>query len=224
MSGLLPTLRAIVRDELARSRTADLGMVTLVHSRDGDDSKNNHQVNLKLRGSGVELQRVPVAVTRLGVSALPNEGDLMLVSFIGGDLNAPIAFGCLYDEQSHPPVAKAHEVVYQPPDDGASGVRRLHLELSNGSTLTLDDEMLSVKLGDTSLTITRDGDLEVKTSGAVKFTSSGDLVLDAQGDVKISAGGKVSLAGLSVAVEGQSEAKVKGAQVAIAGLTQFSAA
>ena len=223
MSELVATLRAIIRDELARLRFAELGTVTQVHDRDGDD-KSNHQVTLKLRGSGTELQRVPVAVGRPGLSALPNEGDLMLVTFIGGRLNAPVAVGCVYDDQSHPPVAKLHEVVYQPPDPGESGVRRIHLELPNGSTITLDDDVLTVTLGDTSLELKRDGDVALKAAGSLTLEATGDVEISAQGSLKLTAQSDLTATGLSTTVESQAQTKVKGAQVAVAGVTQFSAA
>src|SRR5260370_29587988 len=90
MSDIVATLGAIVRDELSRRRALELGTVTQLKPKTGDDDDGNHQVNIQLR-SGVELQRVPVAVGRLGLSALPNVGDLIIVDFIGGDLNAPVA-------------------------------------------------------------------------------------------------------------------------------------
>lgn len=222
MSDIIGTLRAIIRDELARQRHAELGVVTRVHAKDGDDSKNNHQVDLKLRGSDVELRRVPVAVGRLGVSALPNEGDLMIVVFVGGDLNGAVAVGCVYDQERHPPVAALHELVYQPPDPEASGVKRLHLELQNGSTVTLDDESLQVSLGDTSLVINKDGDLSIEAAGDLKFKAGGKVTIEASGDVTITAQGNLNAKGTSAALEGQSEAKVKGATLTIAGNTQFS--
>jgi uncharacterized protein involved in type VI secretion and phage assembly len=223
MSDLIGTLRAIVRDELARMRAPELAVVTQAFPRDAEGSKSNHQVNLRLRESGVELQRVPVAVSRLGLSALPNEGDLVLVSFVGGDLNAPVAVGCLYDDQAHPPVAQPHEVVYQPPDDEESGTRRFHLELRNGSTVTVDDESLKVTLGDTAIEVTRDGDVLIRAKGKIRLESQSDIELDAQGAIKLSATGELSAKGMSATVEGQSAAKVKGAQVSLAGMTSFSA-
>jgi uncharacterized protein involved in type VI secretion and phage assembly len=222
MSDLIPVLRAIVRDELARVRAPELATVTQVLAHDSDSSPNNHQVNLKLRSSGLELQHVPVSVGRLGMSALPNEGDLMIVAFVGGDLNAPVALGCVYDDQAHPPQAQAHEVVYQPPDDEQSGVRRFHVELKNGSTITFDDDKLQVKLGDTQVTINKDGDIELKSSGKITLDAQGDIEVTGQGDVKITAQGSLSLKGSSTTVEGQSDAKVKGPQVTLAGMTQFS--
>jgi uncharacterized protein involved in type VI secretion and phage assembly len=196
--------------------------VSQVYPRTGNGSKDNHQVNVKLRSSGLDLQRVPVLVGRLGLSALPNQDDLVLVEFVGGDLNAPVVVGCLYDDQAHPPVAQLHDVVYQPPDDQDSSVRRLHIELQSGSTITLDDDKLVLKLGDTTITVNRDGDVVIDAKGNIQLKSQGDIELDASGDVKISAQSQLSLTGMTTSVEGQSQTKVKGAQLALAGMTQFS--
>lgn len=221
---LIGTLRAIVRDELARLQPPELGVVTQVHARDADGSANNHQVNVRLRASGVELQRVPVAVGRLGMSALPNEGDLLLIAFVNHDLNAPVAVGCLYDDQAHPPVAQLHDVVYEPPDDGDSGVRRLHVLLKSGSEIALDDDKLEILFGGTSLVLNRDGDVAIRAAGKVTVEADGDLELRAGGAVAIEAGSNLTLkASANATLEGAAKTTVKGAQVALAGITQFSA-
>jgi uncharacterized protein involved in type VI secretion and phage assembly len=224
VSDLVDTIRAIVRDELRRVRAPELGIVTQVIARGGDDDKGNHQVNLRLPNSDVELVHVPVLVGRLGLSALPQVGDLMLVAFVDGDLNGPVAVGCLYDAQAHPPVAKEHEVVYQPPDPGGGGVRRLHVELSNGNAVTLDDDTVQIVTGGTSLTVQRDGDVVIKGAGKVHLESQGDLELEAQGAVSVSAQSTLTLKAVSISVEGQAAVKLKGAQIALAGMTQFSPA
>ena len=88
-AALMATIRAIVRDEMNRLRPPELGVVTRVYGRSDDADASNHQVNVRLRCSEVELHRVPVLVGRPGWSALPNVDDLVLVNFVGGDLNAP---------------------------------------------------------------------------------------------------------------------------------------
>lgn len=222
MSELIATLRSIVRDELARMRYCELGSVTATYPRDGGGSKNNHEVNLRLLQSGVELQRVPVVVGRIGLSALPSEGDLMVVAFANGDANAPIALGSVYDDQSHPPVAQDHEVVYQPPDPGDSGVRRIHIELQSGSKLTLDDDKLQIALGDTSVVVNRDGDVEIQSKGKIHLASEGDLEIESQGDLKLTAQNQLTVKAVTVSIEGQAQAGLKGAAISIAGMTQFS--
>jgi phage baseplate assembly protein gpV len=223
VSTIIETLRAIIRDELVRQRSAEIGKVTQVFPKASDDAADNHQVNLTLRPSGVELERVPVLVSRYGVSALPREGDLMAVLFIGGELNAPIAFGCLYNDQDHPPKAGQNEVVYQPPDEAESGVRRLYVELPSGTKITLDDDVLDIQSGDTTVTINRDGDVVINAKGKLQLESQSDIELTAQGDLKLSAQGNVSISGTSAKLEGKSDAKVSGPQLTLAGMTQFSA-
>ncbi len=222
MTDLVGTIRAIIRDELARCRAPELGTVTQVNPKISGSDDGNHQVNLKLR-SGLELQRVPVAVGRLGLSAMPNVGDLMVISFVGGDLNAPVALGCLYDEKAHPPVAQEREVVYQPPDDQDSSVRRLHLELQSGSKITLDDDKLTVTFGDTSVVVNHDGDVAISAKGKVSISSQSDVEVSAQGDFKVTASGKVQISGTGGAtVDGTSTTTVKGANLTLAGMTSFS--
>jgi len=223
MSALMQTLRAIVRAEMARVHAPELGEVTQVYTRDGDGSKNNHQVNVKLRSTGVELERVQMAVGRLGLSAMPQVGDLLLIAFVGGDLNSPVAIGCVYDDQANPPVAKEHEVVYMPPDDEDSSVKRIHIELKSGTKLTLEDEKLTIELGDTSMILEKDGDITLKAKGKIHMESESDVEIQGGGDVKIEATGTLKGKGNSAEIEGQSSAKVKGSNLTLAGNTSFSA-
>jgi phage baseplate assembly protein gpV len=222
-SDLMSTLRAIVRDEMARVRPSELGVVTRAYAREDDSNDGNHQVNVQLCASGVELQRVPLAVSRAGWSALPNEGDLLLVTFVGGDLNAPVAVGALYNDQAHPPVAKPHEIVYLAPDDDDSSLRRMHFELANGNTFTIKDETLEIVMGGTTVTVHKDGDVEIKSAGNVSIDADGDFSLKSSGNVSIEAQSNLTLKGMSkAALEGTGGVQVKGAQVSLAGMTQFN--
>jgi uncharacterized protein involved in type VI secretion and phage assembly len=222
VSGLVATLRAIVRHELAALRQPELAIVTAVFPHDSDGGDGNHQVSVRLQASGLELQSAAVAVGRLGLSALPRVDDLVLVAFIGGDLNAPVVIGSLYDDQNHPPVAKANEIVYVPSDDEESGIKRLHAELPGGGKLTADDEGLLIEAGDTTVKVAKDGDVTIQAKGKIHVEAQGDLELETGGKLAVSAKGKVTIEGASVSIEGKSEAKLKGAKVSIAGNTQLS--
>lgn len=223
MAELIDTLRAIVRDELARQRAPEIGIVTAVHPRDGDSSDANHQVNVRLAATGVELQYVPVLVGRLGWSMLPQLDDSVLVVFAHGDLNAPIVVGSLYDAKVQPPVAQAGEVVYEPSDAGGdASLRRLHVALGSDVTLTVDDENLTIKLGGTELTIAKDGDVTVSSAAKLTIKTQGDIGFEASGNLDLKAQGNVTISGVSTTVEGQASAKLKGPSVSLAGNTQFS--
>ena len=222
MSDLIEILRAVIRDEMERRRAPELGIVTEVLARESESSDNNHQVKVRLRDSGVELQWVPVAVGRLGLSLLPQVGDLVLVVFVGGDLNSPVVVGSVYDAQVQPPVAKPAEVVYQPTDAQDSSLRRFHLELANGSTLTIDEDKLTVALGGTEVVINRDGDVAIKSAAKLSIQTQGDMSLEASGNLDLKAQGNVTVSGVSATVEGQGSAKLKAPAVSLAGNTQFS--
>lgn len=222
MSDLIEILRAVIRDEMERRRAPELGIVTEVLARESESSDNNHQVKVRLRDSGVELQWVPVAVGRLGLSLLPQVGDLVLVVFVGGDLNSPVVVGSLYDAQVQPPVAKPAEVVYQPTDAQDASLRRFHLELANGSTLTIDEDKLTVALGGTEVVINRDGDVAIKSAAKLTIQTQGDMSLEASGNLDLKAQGNVTVSGVSATVEGQGSAKLKAPAVSLAGNTQFS--
>ena len=221
MSDVITLLRAIVREELTRHRVPELGIVTEVFP--GDGGENNHQANVRLRSTGVELQRAPVAVGRLGFSLLPEVGDLVLLAFVEGDVNAPVVIGALYDSDRQPPEAGPLETVYKPPGDEDSSIRRLHVELPSGSTLTLDDDQLQIEGGGTKVVIRNDGDVTVTSAGKVTIEASGDITLDAGGNLQLSAQQNVTIKGLSSTLEGQADAKVKGPAVTLAGITSFSA-
>jgi len=221
MSDTVTMLRAIVREELTRCRFNELGLVTEVFP--GDGGENNHQVNVRLRSSGIELQRAPVTVGRLGFSMLPEVGDLVLVAFADGDINAPVVIGSLYDNEKQPPQAGPLETVYQPFGDEDSSIRRLHLELPSGTTLTIDDDKIQIESGGTKVIVERDGDVSIKSPGKITIESSGDMKLDAGGNLQLSAQQNVTIKGLSTTLEGQANAKVKGPALTLAGMTSFSA-
>jgi phage baseplate assembly protein gpV len=222
MSNLIPTLRAIVREELTRYRMPELGVVSGVFAKESDSGDGNHQVSVTLRGSGVELQRAPVTVDRAGWSSLPREGDLVVVSFLDGDLNSPVVLGTIYDNTSRPPKSAALDVVYQPPDDEDASVRRFHLELPSGTSITYGDDKLTVTSGSTEIVVEKDGDVSIKSGGNVKIESQGDISLEAGGNVTVKAQQNVSLKGIAATLEGQGSTTVKGPSIAINGMTSFS--
>lgn len=221
MTSLSQSLRGLVEVELESRRFPELGLVTEVLARSSESSDDNHQVSVRLRESGAELPHVPVAVGRLGLSALPSVGDLVLVLFVGGELNAPVVVGALYDERTQPPVAEPEQVVYEP-GDSSGAERRLHVELPSGVALTANDDGVVVSAGGTEVQIDREGDIVIKASGNVAMESQGDVEIKASGSLSLS-GQAVEISGSTVKVEGQAQAELKAGSIGIAGMTQFRA-
>ncbi len=219
---VMPVLRAVVRDELLAVQPIALGAVTTVTTNADGSGARNVEVDVQLHGSDLELQRVPVAASRIGVSIPPRVGDSAIVAFVGGDLNGPVVIGFLYDDQLHPPKADVDELVYEVRDDSSSS-RRLEIVMAGGNTVTLKDDNVKVTMGSTTL--------EVAGDGAVTINCATDLVLEAKGDVSIKAGKNMQLeaavnatmkADVNATVQASAQAALKGAITAIAGQTSFS--
>lgn len=159
MNDLVMLIQAIVRDQLACWRNAELGVVTKVYAHEAASDYNNYQCDVQLRDSGLELQRVMVATQRIGAAAIPNVNDLVLVQFLNGDIHRAVIMGRLYDDVDRPPVAKPQEFVYISPDAAASNVRRFYIELPNNNKLRVDDDKLELEMGKTKLTVNHDGEV-----------------------------------------------------------------
>lgn len=196
---LFDSLKRVAAEEVSRLRMPDLARVTDIHPSDPD----NYACSLQLRDSAIVLNHVPVATGRLGLVAIPAIGDLVLVQFVGGDINAPIIVGSLYNDEDRPPESRDGQCVLHLPL-GAKDADAAHIEVSS-----VDERKLIVRMGSTEVTI-RDGDpavlidvggnakLSIGSNGAVKVQSSAGLDLKAGGDMKIEAGGTLTLKGATV--------------------------
>ncbi len=222
MTAIVSVLQAIVRDELTGVRPLSLGVVTAVTTNEDGSGKRNLEVNVRVAGSDLELQRVPVLVGRIGVSAVPRVADLVVLGFLEGDVNGAVVLGVLHDDQQHPPKAAADEVVYEVPDDG--GDRRAEIILPNGNTVTVTDAAVTIAMGGTSITVESGGKVVIDAGGDIELTSQGNIKLSALGDLELSAQGSATLDAMgSTTVSSASSTTVKGATTKIAGVTSFSA-
>jgi len=198
MSDLYDTLQKLVRDELAKLRVAELGVVQEVFPND----PGNYDASVVLRDSDIVLKHVPLLTPRKGVASVPNVGDLVLVQFVGGDLNRPVISGTLYNDEDRPPENQAHELVLHVPAAEAvdsalrlsvSEASPLTLKLSIGSALTLvlqdDDPVVKLDVGGGNAT------LSIERSGAVTLESAGDLKLKAGANLNLEAGAELKLKG-----------------------------
>ncbi len=210
---LYDTIRRIVREEIGRTRTAELAVVQEQHPHASEDDGDNYACTVRLRDSGIVLRRVPVATQRIGAASIPAIDDLVLVSFVGGDLNAPIITGRLYNDVDRPPVNDDSQfVLHLPP--GAADDEAVHLELHTGAareilltlgqslslTLRDDDPVVELQVGDGKAL------LQIDSDGAVTLETQAKLALK---------GGEVTLEGDSVTVEAAGELTLKGATVNI---------
>ncbi|MBV9773311.1 MAG: Rhs element Vgr protein [Gemmatimonadetes bacterium] len=218
---LFSTIQRIVQEELGRVRTAELATVQEQHPHEGDSDTDNYSCTVALRNSGIVLKNVPIATPRIGSAHVPAVGSLVLVQFVGGDVNAPVVVGSMYSDEERPPVNKDGQAVLHLPLD-AGDDDAVHFELSTGDTremilkmgsgleLTLrdDDPVVELKVdgGKATLQIDRDGAITVESQGKVELKAK-ELSVESQG--------KVSLKGSEVSIEAQGTTTIKGATVNI---------
>lgn len=246
MSTIVDTIAAIVRSELSAVRVSELGVVRNVypHSDAGDD--DNYGVDVTLKNSGLALKRVPVATGHIGSAAIPNVGDLVLVTFDHGDVNSPIVVGRLYDDVDRPPLSTGDEVVFRLPladaDDTSvlaairnhqdkSPPRELVIEMPPKITVRVVDGVVTATAGKTELKLDQSGasggTVTVKAGRTtITMTQDGDVTLDSAGSVTVKAATDLSLeangnvrvkAGRNATFEAGVRAVVKGIQASLEG-------
>jgi hypothetical protein len=212
---VISLIQAIVRDELQRVHVGDLGVVTSVfpHSDNGD--RDNYACNVLLKNSGLELRKVPVATPTIGMAAVPNVEDLVLVTFIGGDANQPIIVGRLYNDQQRPPVNLPNEIVHHLPldanDDAALKLAirsggdhdpKRQVELQMGSKLhvqlTDGDPLVNLETDQVKIQVTASGDVTIETQGKLELKAMGDVMIKSDSDLNIEATGPLRLKGATI--------------------------
>jgi uncharacterized protein involved in type VI secretion and phage assembly len=218
---LLQTIQRIVQEELGRVRTAELAVVQDQHAHTSASDKDNYACTVALRNSGIVLKRVPVATGRLGSVSLPPVGTLVLVQFVGGDINAPVIVGSLYSDQDRPPVNDDGQAIMHLPlgagDDDAVHVelhsgssRELAVKFGKGLTVTIKDDdpvvELDVASGKATLKIERDGAITVQSNGKVQISAS---------DLSVSGQNKIELKAPQISVQADSQLTLKGGMVNI---------
>lgn len=183
MSDVVTLIRAIVREELKTLRLGDIGVVTSAFPH-AEGDPHNYECSVKLRESNVELRRVPMAVPHIGMVSAPQPGDLVLISYVGGDGNRPIVVGRLYSDETNPPIHADKEW-------------RVEAPLKGKTSLAIDkDESIVLTTGETMVTLKKDDVIEIKGKKDLKIEVEGnaeikckDCTIDASGNVDLGKGG-----------------------------------
>ena len=209
IADLVLELRRLIREEVQMLRAAELGVVQSQHPHESDGDSDNYAVTVRLRDTGIVLGKVPVATTRLGAVAIPPVGALVLVQFIGGDVNAPVVTGTFYTDEDRPPANADGQVIWNLPAD-ASPDDALRLEVSSAdkksvvlklaSAVTVeikdDDPAVSIDVGgNAQVTIDSDGKVTITSAQSLEIKASSNMKLEAQGNFDLKAGGNMTIKG-----------------------------
>ena len=184
---IVETIKGIAEKELKKIHFPELAVVTSIFPHSSGSDKDNYECNARLKTADIELRKVPIATQCIGLVGIPRVGDLVLIAFINGDINAPIVIGRLYNDEDRPPLNNAEEVVYVPPYAENSDVRRIYLEFPGGMILRITDEEVDVNAGETKVVIQRDGDIVIESKANINIKADGDTSVKSTGNMSFSA-------------------------------------
>lgn len=215
---LFDGIARIARHEAAARPVASAGVVTSIYANDG--SSPDHAVTVKLRESGLVLPRVPIAVGAFGMAAIPSVGELVLVTFLEGDYNAPVVIGRLYHPDQDPPQHDEKQIVLRLPSGSDnpdlnceidSDPVKVTLTMPGDVSLEIKEDTVTVAVGDIKLTLDAAGGGRLSAEAA-----STSITLKKDGDVAISSQqGKITLGGTEIDITAQGRVKISGATVEI---------
>lgn len=215
-AALFDSVSRIARHEAAARSIAAIGVVVDVF--DGTAEPPDHSVTVELRETGLVLPRVPIAVSALGHAATPGAGDLVVVVFADGDINAPVVIGSLYHADLAPPEHGDGDVVFALPAGAQDPAFRAVLRggdpaltITMGAVeLTADDTKLRVKSGDAEATVDSAG------GGRIELTiGDASLTVTGRGDIVFKTSGKLSLQATDIEIKGDGAVTISAPQVKV---------
>ena len=205
MSTVVGTIREIIRQELQSLRMTELGLVEEVYPHSDSADTDNYGCDVRLKNSGLLLKRVPVATGHIGTVAIPNIGDLVVLTFYKADVNQPIVVGRVYNDKDRPPLSKSNEVIFRLPlkaeDNKAikAAIRNLEdndppreilVEMPPKITVRITDGTVRATAGKTEMKL----DQSAATGGAVTVVAGRTkITMNQDGDVKVESAGSMTI-------------------------------
>lgn len=226
---IVETIQEIVRQEMRRVRVAELGLVESVFPHGGNGDTDNYACDVKLKNSGLVLKKVPLMTGHIGTAAVPNVGDLVLLTFDKGDVNQPIIVGRLYNEKQRPPLNNADEVVFRLPlaaaDDKTikaalrnhgtgSPPRELLFEMPPKITVRITDGTVRATAGKTEMKLDQpdgSGGKVTVVAGRTSITMNqdGDVTVEAAGSLTLKASGDMTLDAANIKIKSRMETSIE---------------
>jgi hypothetical protein len=214
---------------MRRLHIAELGVVEAVYPHSSNGDNDNYGCDVTLKNSGLALKRVPIVTGHIGTAAIPNVGDLVLLSFDQGDVNQPIVVGRLYNDEDRPPANNPNEVIFRlplaEPDDRSvmaairnladnTPPREIVIEMPPKITVRITDGTVKATAGQTEMVLDQpdgSGGTVTVVAGRTEITmdQDGDVSVTAAGAMALKATGDLTLKGMNVKIEGEMNAEVK---------------
>lgn len=139
MDSIVSVMKKVAEQEAQKVYTTELGIITAVFPHASDSDKDNYQCSIELKnkkqpdGSSFELRKVPLVTPHIGWVNIPKVGELVVLSFIGGNLNAPVILGRLYNDEDRPPKNDQGQMVLTQLDS-------LTITMNSGTKIEIDKD------------------------------------------------------------------------------------
>lgn len=228
-STVFNTIQQIVRHELRNVRISELAVVEEIAPHRAGDDEQNYACDVRLKNSGLLLKNVPLVTGHIGTVAIPNVGDLVLLTFDKGDVNQGFIVGRLYTDADRPPLNDANELIFRLPlaDDDDRTVkaairnlqdqsppREMIVEMPPKITVRITDGTVRATAGKTEMKLDQPGEsggTVTVTAGRTTITMNqdGDVAVQSAGAISIEADGAMSLKGESVKISSMSGVDVE---------------
>jgi len=228
-SSVFNTIQQIVRHELRSVRVSELGTVEAIGPHRSSDDEDNYACDVRLKDSGLLLKGVPVVTSHIGTAAIPNKGDLVLLTFDKGDVNQGFIVGRLYTDGDRPPINDANEVIFRLPlaadDDSTiksairnistnSPPREIIVEMPPKITVRITDGTVRATAGKSEMTLDQPdgsgGKVTVVAGGTtITMNQDGDIAVEAKGALSLKADGDLSIEGQSVKISAMTSVDVE---------------
>jgi len=240
MSTIINVIQEIIRQELRSVRVSELGIVKAVYPHKASSDDDHYGCDVQLKNSGLLLKRVPIATGHIGTVAIPNVGDLVLLTFDKGDINQPIVIGRLYHNEARPPLNNPNEVIFRLPLAASEEKtlkaairnfptqdtpREILVEMPPKITLQVTDNVVKATAGKTEMKLNQSGSsggTVTVVAGRTKITMNqdGDLTIESARSITLKADGDLSLQGTNVKIKGTVNTEIEaGVQATLKGMT-----
>lgn len=193
----IEVIKKIAEDEAKKLHIVELGIVTSIFPHSEGSDKENYGCNIKLKNRDLELRQVPIATQHIGFTYVPNIGDLVVLTFVNGNINAPIVIGRLYNDENRPPVNNPGEIIFESPDPKKTGTRRMYMKFPSGIVLTVTDDEFKAEVGKSVILIKTDGDITIESNAKLDIKAKGDMSFSAQ-NIKLQAQTNLDIKGAMV--------------------------
>jgi phage baseplate assembly protein gpV len=235
---IVNTIQQIIRHEMRAMRVAELGLVEAVYPHSGDSDNDNYGCDVRLKDSELLLKRVPITTGHIGTVAIPNVGDLVLVTFDQGDVDQPIIVGRLYNDEDRPPLNNPDEIIFRLPlaeaDDKTIKAdirniqandppREILVEMPPKITLQINDGIVHATAGETEMKLDQTnqsgGSVTVLAGGTkIIMNQDGDVTIEAKGAMTLKAAKDITLDGMNInikskqktSIDAKTQAEIKG--------------